>query len=519
MTAKENKPEDLTGRSRFTVNVLASWGAYLVFVIAGFVMPRFIDEFEGQAALGVWDFAWSLVAYLNIAQIGVGSGVNRYVAKYRANGDYDELGGVVSTVVVLQICLATLVLMFVWAAVYYLPSMLPTLEGDALLSASWVVGLLGASVAANMALQASRGVIAGCHRWDINNYINAASHTSSVVCMLGVLVLGYGLIGMAVVYLVVVLITELFRLYMSRRVCKELVTRISSVSTARVKKMTSFGIKTFVVQLQAVIPLQLVSILVAAQLGPAALAVFSRPLALVRHVEAFMNKFANIFSPTVGALIGGGQRDELKRLFMHTGRYSIALAFPFLAALGVFGDVLLRVWMGDSYVHGDLVILLALGFFLPISHSFAMFFLIGMNEHGRVGLISLAASLSVVFVGIGLLFTVGWSLLGAGLVVALSYSVGAGIVVPIAACKKLEISIVEYLRFAMFMPILLGGVFILVLELVNHLLPWGPVINMLLAGLLAGISQVVLYWNFLLIPAHKDDLRLTIRKKLRLSEG
>ncbi len=518
MINKEKKPEDLTGRSRFTVNVLASWGAYLVFVVAGFIMPRFIDEFEGQAALGVWDFAWSLVAYLHIAQIGVGSGVNRYVAKYRANGDYDELGGVVSTVFILQLCLATLALMLVWAAVYYLPSMLPTLEGDALLSASWVVGLLGASVSVNMALQTSRGVIAGCHRWDINNYINAVSHTLSVVGMLGVLVLGYGLIGMAVVYLVVVLMTEFFRLYISRRVCRELNTRVSSISVARIKKMTGFGIKTFVVQLQAVIPLQLVSILLATQLGPAALAIFSRPLALVRHVEAFMNKFANIFSPTVGALIGADQRDELKLLFMQTGRYSVALAFPFLAVLGVFGDVLLRVWMGDSYVHGDLVVVLALGFFLPISHSFAMFFLIGMNEHGRVGVISLAASLLVVFAGIGLLFSVGWSLLGAGLVVAFSYSVGAGIIVPVSTCKKLDIGIIEYLRFAMFRPILLGCIFILVLELVNHLLPWGPVINMLVAGALAAVLQVFLYWNFLLMPSHKDSVRLTVRKKLGFSD-
>ena len=83
-------------------NVLSSWGGHVVFVLAGFVMPRLIDVRIGQVSLGLWDFSWSMVSYFGLAQVGVGSSVNRYVAKYRAANDVESLNRTVSSVNVIQ---------------------------------------------------------------------------------------------------------------------------------------------------------------------------------------------------------------------------------------------------------------------------------------------------------------------------------------------------------------------------------------------------------------------------------
>src|SRR5690348_219890 len=90
--APEPSVDDLTGRDRMVSNVLASWAGHLVFIVAGFVMPRQIDRHIGQVGLGVWDFGWTAVNYFFLAQIGVGVSVNRYVARYRAAQDVAGLG-------------------------------------------------------------------------------------------------------------------------------------------------------------------------------------------------------------------------------------------------------------------------------------------------------------------------------------------------------------------------------------------------------------------------------------------
>ena len=84
-------PLDRSGRDRMAWNIMASWGGHAVFVVAGFLMPRLIDEHLGQSSLGIWDFSWSIVSYFVLAQVGVGSSVNRYISKFRTAGDVDGL--------------------------------------------------------------------------------------------------------------------------------------------------------------------------------------------------------------------------------------------------------------------------------------------------------------------------------------------------------------------------------------------------------------------------------------------
>src|SRR3954470_4510791 len=101
---------DLSGRDRLVWNVVASWAGHVVFIVAGFIMPRQIDQHVGQVGLGVWDFGWTTVNYFFLAQIGVGVSVNRYVARYRSAHDSEGLGRMISSVVLLQLAAACIVL-------------------------------------------------------------------------------------------------------------------------------------------------------------------------------------------------------------------------------------------------------------------------------------------------------------------------------------------------------------------------------------------------------------------------
>lgn len=89
--------KDLTGQQRMVGNIIASWAGHFVFIVAGFVMPRLVNDMLGRELLGVWDFAWSLVAYFSLVEAGVASSVNRYVARYRVEDDSDSINRTVSS--------------------------------------------------------------------------------------------------------------------------------------------------------------------------------------------------------------------------------------------------------------------------------------------------------------------------------------------------------------------------------------------------------------------------------------
>ena len=90
---------DITGRGLIVRNVVTSWLSQLVFIFFGFVLPRMIDESIGQVALGVWDFGWAIVHYLSLTMLGIGSSVNRYVARYRAAADWHSMSSSMSSVI------------------------------------------------------------------------------------------------------------------------------------------------------------------------------------------------------------------------------------------------------------------------------------------------------------------------------------------------------------------------------------------------------------------------------------
>ena len=171
------KPKaDASGRDRLAHNVLASWGGHLVFIVAGFAMPRLIDSHLGQASLGIWDFGWSIVSYFVLAQVGVGSSVNRYVAKYRSVHDVESLRRTVSSVNVIQMGATLLVLSITACLTYYLPILFGARLGVETVAARWVIALLGASVATQMAFNVFGGVVTGCHRWDVHNAVNSGAY-------------------------------------------------------------------------------------------------------------------------------------------------------------------------------------------------------------------------------------------------------------------------------------------------------------------------------------------------------
>lgn len=509
LKSNPKKPEDLTGRSRLASNVVFSWSGYLVVIVAGFIMPRFINEYVGQTLLGIWDFAWSIVNYLSLQSMGVGSSVNRYVAKFRAKGDVEGLRVAVSSVVVIQICIAIMVTLSTIAIYWLMPYFFSNRLGEHTETAQWVIALLGGSVAIQMAFDASRGIMTGCHRWDLYNIINAVSRASTVIGMIVALVLGGGLKSLSVLYFFIILVTEISRMMISLRICSELKVKLKYVSLSQAKKMLMFGFKTVIASMPPFILIQTINIFLVGFAGPAMLAIFSRCTALVRHIETLVNKFAFILTPTAGSLQSTGQLHDLKVFFKETTKYGVAITLPLLLFLVVDGDLLLTIWMGPDFAEGLALAILAAGYLLPISQSSVMRILMGMNLHGKIGLISLIVNVAALAIGAAIVSYLGWDLEKSAILVSVPLTIGNGIIVPIFGCKKLRIPLYDYFLNSFIAPILCNVPFLISIVIIRQMFNsgnWNVVIASLIVG---GLVLLPLYVIFVLEKnARKKIIRI-----------
>jgi O-antigen/teichoic acid export membrane protein len=479
-------------------NVFTSWGGHMVYIVAGFIMPRMIDRHVGQTALGVWDFGWSIVSYFVLAQVGVGSSVNRYVAKHRAVGDLEGLRRTVSSVTCIQAAAAAFSVALTLATAWVLPFLYGSRLGMDTRTAQWVIGLLGTSVAVQMMFNAYGGVITGCHRWDVHNGLNSAFYGVSVAAMMLGLTLGGGLITLAALYLAGTLATELTRWWLAYRICPELKIGLKYATWDESRSLLVFGGKTVVDNLSRLLLGQANFILVATYLGPGALAVYARPVALVRHIENLTNKFAFLLSPAASSLKSTQQHDELRDLLIQATKFAAYFAMPLTVFLAILGTPILSLWMGPGYEPGPIMALLAAGNFLPLTLRPATHVRVGLNAHGRVGWASFAVAIAGVLAALVALGIFHTGLTGAALALVVPYALGNGVFVLVYACRRVGIPSMKFARAAFAGPAGCAIPLAIALWVVRVVFDGRPEYAVL-AGMIASAAIIApLYWVYAL---------------------
>lgn len=502
-----DKPQqDISGRDRLISNVLFSWTSHLVFFIAGFIMPRMIDNHLGQELLGVWDLGWSLVGYFYLVQGGVNSSVNRYVARYRAANDMTRVNDTVSS----GLCVMGLAGLGMLGLTVGVTMLMPAWFGGRLAGnvreAQWVYFYLGISMVIDTGLGPFTGVLTGCHRWKMHNLIKSGSHMASVAGMIVVLLAGGNLVNLAQAYLVGQVVSYAMRVVCAYRVCPGLHVNPFRARRSTIKSIFAFSGKILIPTLSVILATQTTGVLIVASLGPAALALFTRPQSLTRQISTFVNKLAFVLTPTASSLQSTGNHKEIKALLLKTIGYASHLSLPLVLVLTVFGGPILQLWMGKSYASNLLPAILALGALPQMINMPAWQILVGLNAHGRVGVAQLPASMASVLLIVLVLGVLDLGLVAVAVAGACPRMVVHLFYLPLCVRRRLNIRLGEYATHALLRPMVHVFPFAACLVGARFFLNTHPLAELAWGLTLGGTVLMVIYWRYVLPARLKGRL-------------
>src|SRR5580658_5411465 len=100
-------------------NVASSWGGLGVNIAVGFFLSPFILHHLGDDAFGLWVLIFSLTGYYGIFDFGIRSSLIRYVSKFQATGDKDELARLVNTSLFTYTCVGLVLLVPTTIGAFY----------------------------------------------------------------------------------------------------------------------------------------------------------------------------------------------------------------------------------------------------------------------------------------------------------------------------------------------------------------------------------------------------------------
>lgn len=494
----ESKEEDLSGKKSFARNVGASYLGQFVFIIFGFILPRVIDQKIGQTALGIWDFGWSLVSYLSLSMIGIGSSVNRYVARLRSEGSLDELNRIISTVNTIQLAIAGFVLIMSVVLAYVVPIVYAEKFENSSEPVSLVIGLLGASLAVQMAYDAWRGVISGCHRWDYYHAVNSIGYTITALAMILSLLLGGGLGELATIYFVSTLGTELVRKRVAMRACPELKISLAQANRPDAARIVRFGVHSIMLGLPNIIVVQTVSILSVGQMGVAALALLMRPIAIVRQVGQLVNKYTYVLAPMAGSIQGAGELGEIRRFTIEKSKAGYRVALPPLAFLFVLGDKVIEIWMGQNYAEWRVVAVLSAAYMLIVPQRALIQIVIGLGKHHRIAQRALFMSLLLLGISTFVASFFEWTVFSAALMISVSLGGSVGLFTPLACLRELDIGVLSYVRYLIVEVLGLITTLLAGLVLVRYFLGDSAIVSIMAGLVYVGTVTLVFYGRMIL---------------------
>jgi len=498
---------DTSGRERLASNVLFSWGTHLVFIVAGFIMPRMIDRRLGQDLLGVWDFAWSLVSYFGLVQAGIGSSVNRYVARYRAAGDTAGVNRVASSAFCIVGAAGLVVISLAVGASVLLPRVFGARLGENVREAQWVVFFLGTGLGLSICFNTFVGILTGCHRWELHNLTKSGWHAATVAGMIVALLLGQGLKTLALTTCAGLVLADITRIILAHRVCEGLRIRPALVDRKTIGMLFVFGGKSLIPSVSNLLLNQTMCVLIVAYLGPAALAMYARPRSLIHQMNTLVSKMAMVLTPTASSLQGAGDLAGVRDLLIKSVRYSWYMALPIILVLVIYGDAIMGFWMGPRYANGVLPAILAVGYLATMVQLPVFNILSGLNAHGRAGLAQFIASLGAVGLTVLTLGPLKWGLTGVALAVTLPLTIANAVYLPVLVCRRVDLDLRLYLFSVTADPAIRALPFVgclLVARLAFHA---EPLRGLLWGGTIGGFLLAVAYWRHVLPERLRSKVR------------
>ncbi len=381
-TVESAPPQAVRPRTSTTRNVLSNWGGFIFSALIAFFVSPFVVRHLGNSAYGLWVLIGSLTGYLGLLDLGVRGAVTRYVAKFYAQSNHEQASRLVSaalaiflTAGILAVAVSSVVAVFA-VALFRIPE---ASEHTARL----VLVLLGSNVAVSLLSGVFGGVLVGLQRFDLSNAIEAGVAALRSLAIVLVLLLGNGLVALAVVQLAFAIATGLIYALIVRRLYPELRFHVSRYDRQSVALIFSFGAYAFLLQVSNNIAFYSDSVVIASFLPVSAVTFFAIAGNLMVYARAIISGISTTMTPLASALEAREQKEDLQRILLKATDYATVIVLPIAVTFMLRGSSFIGLWMGVEYgaLSGRVLWILSLALIFAAGNQAAASTMLGISKH------------------------------------------------------------------------------------------------------------------------------------------
>ncbi len=449
-------------------NVGSSWFALGLNILVGIFLSPYILHHLGDEAFGLWVLIFSITGYYGLFDLGIRSSIIRYVAKYSATHESDELNRLINTALFAYSGIGTVAILVTITVAYYAGAIFhKSLPGNSVHLAQWLILIVGSAVALGFPLGVFGGILEGLQRFYVLNFTSVSATLARALLIVIALRHGRGLLAVALITVSLPLLAALVNATVVLRI---LPLRFGPeyLNRESLRRIASYSGTTFIVIVASRLRFRTDALVIGTFVSSAAITYFTIGSRLVDYASEVVGSLAQVFVPMSSKSDATGDLTGLRKIFVAGNRACAMIVFLIAAVLIILGKSVIEAWVGVRYVATSYPVLLVLvfPFTLMLAQAASGRVLFGMAKHRTLAVVSLLEGGANLLLSILLVRRFG--ILGDAFGTAIPLACTTLFFLPQHLCRVLKLRIGVYLREAFVLPLALCAPLVAVLLLMRH---------------------------------------------------
>lgn len=433
-------------RNQVKMGAMLSYVLIILNTVYGlFITPYMIGRL-GTSEYGVYTTISSLSSSLMVLDLGIGSTVMRFVAKYHATKDEKSIPNFFA-MSLLQATVLSGVVLVIGAVVFFsIRTVYSTsFSPSELKKAQVLFGILLLNMVLHVFENVINGVITGSNRFRFGNGIKVIRlflRVLLIVCLLAIYSNSIVLVLIDLMLTIAMIITEV--VYITKNL--HLKPKYSHWDRALFFESGKYTLLMFLTSIAAQVNNNLDNVIVGAISGPALVTVYSMGLLIFAMYESLSTSVSGVMLPTVTNLLEKDQCGEkLQNFIVKVGRVQFLLLGAAVVGFVCVGKDFINAWLGAGYndVYIITLILMVPSLF-ELCVNVCLSILRAENKLVfRTAVLFASTMLNAVITIFAVKY---WSYIGAAFGTAASFIIGSLIVMNIYYYKELHLPMLKIYR-------------------------------------------------------------------------
>lgn len=432
--------------SQIKTGAILSYTSIFLGTIISIVYTPFMLRMLGQGEYGLMSLANSVVGYLGLLNLGLGSAMTRYISKFKAENNKDMENAVMTLFLKLFSIIALVIFIAGGFLIFNVNGLFEqTLTHEEFHKLQILMGLMTFNIAISMISSVFYAVLMAYERFIFTRLVGVINTILTPLIMLPLLIGGYKAIGITVASTLLNIVNIAIIIFYSFKILKVSI-RNKKFEKSFIKELFGFSFFVLLAMIVDKVYWGTDQFILGAVSGTVAVAIYNVGANFTTYFMSFSTAITGMFLPRLTQMdVNKVSDQEFTDLFIKVGRVQFLILAYILGGFIVLGQNFIKLWAGENYSESYwIAIVILIPFVVPLIQNLGLQLLYARNKHKFRSILLLIIAIFNVIISIPIAKLYGG--FGCALVTGISFVIGQIIILNWYYYKRMKINIPLFWR-------------------------------------------------------------------------